>query len=138
VKMFHSRLFLLAVCFTCLFIRAFAASGANPLTVQGVLLDQNSAADAETRVVPEPSPHLEGGMLWAYTYKRAEALKPASQSAGYGIYTYDNKFLPFDAASSRKALAFLQTSKKEDDLRVEATGSMVGDHFHLESIKFLP
>jgi hypothetical protein len=124
---------LLAVC------TALALTAANnPAKLQGVLIDKDSAVNAETRVVPIPSPHLEGGMLWAYTYTRAAAIAPAAQHVGYGIFTYDNKFLPFDPAGSRKALALLLSSKKEDDLRIEATGIIEGDTFRVTSLTLLP
>jgi len=105
-------------------------------SVQGVLIDKQCSYKAETRVVPGGT--LEGGMLVAYTHTRQCALMPACQRSGYGIFTYeDNKFLAFDEAGNRKALALLKETKKEDDLRVEVTGEIQGDHIKVVSIRFL-
>jgi len=108
-------------------------------TVQGVLIDKECSSRAETRVVSEPSPHLEGGMLWAYTHTRQCLLMPSCQRSGYGVFTYDtSKFLSFDAAGNQKALALIETSKKQDDMRVEVTGEIQGDKIKVNTLKLLP
>ena len=77
-------------------------------------------------------------MLVAYTETRQCALLPACQKSGYGVFTYDsNKFLAFDPAGNRKALAIFKNSKKEDDFRVEVTGEVQGDHMKVASIRLL-
>ncbi len=100
-------------------------------------------AQRETRMLSEPSPHLEGGMLWAYTHKRSCLLMPSCQRSSYGMLTYDDlKFLAFDAAGNAKALAMIQASKKEDDLRIEVTGEFIkqaqGDTLKVSTLKLLP
>ena len=60
---------------------------------------------------------------------------PACQKSGYGIFTWDQKFLAFDAAGNRKALELIKTSKKLDDFEVEVTGTVEGDIIKVESIK---
>jgi hypothetical protein len=108
-------------------------------TVQGVLLDKQCSPDAETRIVSDPSPHLEGGILWAYTHTRRCLLMPACQRSGYGIFTYDTtKYLSFDAAGNQKALAMIQASKKADDMRIEVTGEIDGDKIKVSTLRFLP
>jgi hypothetical protein len=102
---------------------------------QGVLMDKTNSANAELRI--EPGGLLQGGMVVAEAYTRETALKPENQKAGYGIYTSENKFLPFDEAGNKKALAALKATKKEDDLRVEVTGEMKGDTLKVVSLKFL-
>ncbi len=115
------------------------SAGPNSNTVQGVLLDKECSPNAETRIVSDPSPHLEGGMLWAYTHKRQCLLMPSCQRSGYGIVTYDsNKYLKFDAAGNQKALALIQASKKEDDFRIEVTGEIQGDTIKVSTLKLLP
>lgn len=110
------------------------AAFASAAQVEGVLMDQENSWKAETRVV---SGALEGGMLQAYTYTRKEALAPASQKAGYGVATYEGKFLKFDAAGNAKALAALKATKREDYLKVEVTGEVKGDSMKVASIKFI-
>lgn len=105
--------------------------------LQGVLIDQMCSYKAETHVVS--GPRLEGGIVEAYTHTRKCALMPACEKSGYGVFTYDNeKFVPFDAAGNRKAVAFLKASPKDEDYRVEVTGRMRGNAFDVESITALP
>jgi hypothetical protein len=103
--------------------------------VKGVLLDTESAPNAELRLLPDG--HMEGGMLWAYTYTREFALKPQSQKNGYGVFTYDQGFLAFDSAGNAKALQLLRSSKKVDDLRVLVAGEIKDKTIKVQSIKFL-
>lgn len=116
---------------------AAALSGATSQTkVQGVLIDKQCSSKAETRVAP--GPRIEGGMLVAYTETRQCALMSSCQRSGYGVFTYDsNKFLAFDPAGNRKALAIFKNSEKEDDFRVEVTGEVQGDHMKVASIRLL-
>lgn len=118
---------------------ALLGADAKPTTVQGVLIDKECSARAETRMVSDASPHLEGGMLWAYTHDKKCLLMPACQRSGYGVFTYEsNKFLAFDAAGNQKALALIQSSKKDDDMRVEVAGEVNGDKMKVTSLKLLP
>jgi hypothetical protein len=90
--------------------------------VQGVLIDKKCSYKAETRIVP--GPRLEGGIVVAYAHTRECALMPECQKSGYGVFTYDNKYLAFDEAGNQKAVALLKNTKKEDDLRIEVTGQI--------------
>ena len=97
--------------------------------VQGVLIDKMCSYKAETRVVPGGL--LAGGIITIYPHTKQCALMPDCQKSGYGIFTYDQKFLPFDGAGNQKALAYFKKAKQEDDFRVEAlvqtrVGSEVG------------
>jgi hypothetical protein len=116
-------------------LAAYCLSAADVERKTGVLLDRDSAPKAELRIVE--GPRLEGGMVWAYTYTRDEALKPESQRTGYGIYTYDQGFLAFDPAGNQKALALLRSTKKTDDLRIEVVGEIAGKTIKVSQIKFL-
>jgi hypothetical protein len=89
---------------------------------------------AEVRVL---STGIEGGMIVAEAHTRECALMASCQKSGYGIFTWDNKFLKFDAAGSRKALEAIKASKKLDDLEVTVTGEVKGDTIKVESLKLL-
>jgi hypothetical protein len=110
---------------------AAVASGAE---VKGVLMDKACSGKAEVRVL---STGIEGGMIVAEAHTRECALMPACQKSGYGIFTYDQKFLAFDPAGSRKALEAIKASKKLDDLEVVVTGEIKGDTIKVESLKLL-
>jgi hypothetical protein len=117
---------------------ATAKAQGNAVKLQGVLLDKECSPKAETRLVSEPSPHLEGGMLWAYTHTRSCALMPACQRSGYGVLTFEtNKYITFDAAGNLKAIQLLRSATKADDLRVEVTGQLQGDTIKVASIRLL-
>jgi hypothetical protein len=123
------------LCVPALLAGLAALATAAPVQVQGVLIDQMCSSKADVRIVS--GPRLEGGMIVAEAHTRQCALMPACQRSGYGVFTYDNKFLKFDAAGSRKALAALKASKKEDDLKVEVTGVVEGDMIKVASLKLL-
>ena len=118
---------------------ALLGADAKPTTLQGVLIDKECSVRAETRMVSGSNPHLEGGMLWAYTHDKKCLLMPACQRSGYGVFTYEsNKFLAFDPAGNQKALALIQNSKKDDDMRVEVSGEINGDKMKVTGLKLLP
>ena len=110
------------------------AGMASAAEVKGVLMDKACSGKAEVRVL---STGIEGGMIVAEAHTRECALMPACEKSGYGIFTYDNKFLAFDQAGSRKALAAIKASKKLDDLEVVVTGEIKGDTIKVESLKLL-
>ena len=105
------------------------AAVASAAEVKGVLMDKACSGKAEVRVL---STGIEGGMIVAEAHTRECALMPACQKSGYGIFTYDQKFLAFDEAGNRKALEAIKASKKLDDLEVEVTGEIKGDTTTLE------
>jgi len=125
--------FRLSWCVAAVF--AAFATVASAAQVKGILIDQMCSSKAEVRIVS--GPRLEGGMIVAEAHTRECALMPACQKSGYGVFTYDNKFLKFDEAGSRKALAALRASKKEDDLKVEVTGEIQGDTIKVASLKLI-
>lgn len=114
-------------------IPLFAAG--TPTHVQGVLIDKDCSYKAETRITP--GGHLEGGMVDAYVHTKKCLLMPPCKASGYGVYTYDQKYLPFDAAGNQKALAFIEASKKDDDYRVEVVGEIDNGKMKVTSIQFL-
>ena len=113
----------------------FVSTGA-PAQFKGVLIDQACSAKAELRLGGVPQT-LQGGMIVAEAHERQCALMPACQKSGYGVFTWENKFLKFDEAGSRKALEAIKASKKEDDLQVEVTGELQGDTIKVTSLKLL-
>jgi hypothetical protein len=115
-------------------IAAGMAALATAEEVKGVLMDQMCSGKAEVRVL---STGIEGGMIVAEAHTRECALMASCQKSGYGIFTWDNKFLKFDAAGSRKALEAIKASKKLDDLEVTVTGEVKGDTIKVESLKLL-
>jgi len=102
-------------------LAGLAATAAGTSTIKGVIIDKQCSSKAEVRVLPTG---IEGGMIVAEAHTRECALMPACQKSGYGVFTYDNKYLAFDEAGNQKALALLKATKKEDDLRVEVTGQI--------------
>lgn len=114
---------------------AGCAAAASAAEVKGILIDEMCSSKAEVRIVS--GPRLVGGMIVAEAHTRECALMPACQKSGYGVFTYDQKFLKFDPAGSRKALAALKASKKEDDLKVEVTGEIQGDTIKVSSLKLI-
>src|ERR1700729_802580 len=115
-------------------LAAFAAV-ASAAQVQGILIDQMCSSKAEVHIVA--GPRLEGGMIVAEAHTRQCALMPECQKSGYGVFTYENKFLKFDEAGSRKALALLRATKKEDDLKVEVTGEGQGAMMKVSSLQLI-
>ena len=101
----------------------------------GVLIDKECSYSVEPRVVP--GPRIEGGMISAYVHKRDCALQPDRQRSGYGVFTYDQVFVPFDAEGNKKALAFLRSTKKEDDLRVIVKGQMESGSLKVQEIRWM-
>lgn len=90
-------------------------------------------------MVPGSRPHLEGGVLWAYTHTRQCLLMPACQRSGYGVFAFEaNRFLPFDANGNQKAGALLAASKKQDDMRIEVVGEVAAGTIKVTSLKLLP
>src|SRR6266567_3147482 len=84
-----------------LFIAGFAPA-ASTSTLKGILLDVACSSKAEVRLVP--GPRIEGGLIVAEAHERQCLLMPDCQKSGYGVFTFDNKFVKFDATGNRKAL----------------------------------
>ena len=113
---------------------AIAATGEE---IKGILIDQNSSGEVDLRISGATG-LLVGGRIVAEAHTREDLLKPENQKSGYGVYTSDNKFLKFDEAGNRKALAAIKASTKLDDFEVEVTGEVKGDTIKVESLKLHP
>ena len=58
----------------------------------------------------------------------------ACEDGGYGILTADGKYLKFDDAGNKKALAALHATKKTDSLRATVEGTVSGDEIKVSSL----
>jgi hypothetical protein len=102
-----------------------AATPASETKLTGVLIDELCSHKAKTRVVSgRQGPHLEGGIVVAYVHKKECALMTECRRSGYGVFTYDHEFVPFDDEGNRMALAYFEESAQEDNFRVAVTGEM--------------
>lgn len=56
-------------------------------------------------------------------------------SSGYGIQMQDGKYVKFDEAGNKLALAELKKTSKKDHVRVNVTGEQKGDVIHVAALK---
>jgi hypothetical protein len=105
--------------------------------IKGILMDRMCSGKADLRISGATG-LLVGGRIVAEAHTRECLLMPECQKSGYGVYTSDNKFLKFDEAGNRKALAAIRASSKLDDFEVEVTGEVKGDSIRVVSLKLLP
>jgi hypothetical protein len=113
------------------------AMAAHAEDVKGILMDQMCSGKADLRISGATG-LLVGGRIVAEAHTRECLLMPECQKSGYGVYTSDNKFLKFDEAGNRKALAAVKASSKLDGFEVEITGEVKGDTIKVVSLKVLP
>ena len=113
------------------------AVGPSGETVKGILMDQKCSGKADLRISGS-SGLLVGGRIVAEAHTKECALMPECIKSGYGVYTDDNKYLKFDEAGNRKALAAIRATKQLDDLEVEVTGQVNGDTIKVSTLKLLP
>ena len=113
------------------------AMAAHAEEIKGILMDQMCSGKADLRISGATG-LLVGGRIVAEAHTRECLLMPECQKSGYGVYTSDNKFLKFDEAGNRKALAAIKASSKLDDFEVEITGEVKGDTIKVVSLKVLP
>ena len=113
------------------------AMAAHAEDVKGILMDQMCSGKADLRISGATG-LLVGGRIVAEAHTRECLLMPECQKSGFGVYTSDNKFLKFDEAGNRKALAAIKASSKLDDFEVEVTGEVKGDTIKVVSLKVLP
>jgi hypothetical protein len=125
-------------------ISAFAAAapaadtkGDNKGEIKGILMDQKCSGTADLRISGSTGT-LVGGRIVAEAHTKQCALMPECEKSGYGVYTSDNKFLKFDEAGNRKAVAALKASTKLDDFEVEVTGEVKDDTIKVATLKILP
>ena len=112
------------------------AMAAHAEEIKGILMDQMCSGKADLRISGSTGT-LVGGRIVAEAHTRECLLMPECQKSGYGVYTSDNKFLKFDEAGNRKALAAIKASTKLDDFEVEVTGEVKGDTIKVVNLKVL-
>jgi hypothetical protein len=105
--------------------------------VKGILIDEKCSGKADLRISGATG-LLVGGRIVAEAHTHECLLMPECEKSGYGVYTSDNKFLKFDEAGNRKALAAIKASAKLDDFEVEINGEVKGDTLKVVSLKVLP
>ena len=113
------------------------AMAAHAEDIKGILMDQMCSGKADLRISGSTGT-LVGGRIVAEAHTRECLLMPECQKSGFGVYTSDNKFLKFDEAGNRKALAAIKASSKLDDFEVEISGEVKGDTIKVASLKVLP
>ena len=111
-----------------------AVVASESIHVKGVLIDKACSAKAEEHVLPTG---IVGGMVVAEAHERQCLLMPACQKSGYGVFTFDQKFLTFDEEGNKKALEIIKASKKLVDLEIEVTGEIKGDTIKVATLKAL-
>jgi hypothetical protein len=93
-------------------------------TLTGYLIDKACAADT-----------IKKGEGAAKGHDVGCALMDECAQSGFGVITADNKFIAFDAAGNKQAVAALKASTKKTDLRVTVTGDVSGNSVKVASLK---
>src|ERR1700722_17965370 len=104
--------------------------------IKGILMDEKCSGKADLRISGSTG-LLVGGRIVAEAHTKECLLMPECQKSGYGAYTSDTKFLKFDEAGNRKALAAIKASTRLDDFEVEVTGEVKGDTIRVVNLKVL-
>jgi hypothetical protein len=105
--------------------------------IKGVLMDQKCSGAADLHISGATGA-LVGGRIVAEAHTKQCLLMPECEKSGYGVYTSDNKFLKFDEAGNRKALAAIKATTRIDDMEVEVTGQVKDDTIKVATLKILP
>jgi len=61
----------------------------------------------------------------------------ACAKSGFGIVDNSGNYLKFDAKGNAEAMKLLESSIKQDHLRVDVSGKKDGDLIHVQSLKLL-
>ena len=77
---------------------------------------------------------MDGDEAKAAQHKVACALAPGCKASGFGMIA-EGKFYKFDEAGNAKALAVLEATDKENEMRVRVKGHFQGDQVHVSSIE---
>lgn len=101
---------------------AMTPAVAETRTISGYLIDKSCSAETV-------------GKAALAKHGKACALMGECRKSGYGVVTDDGKFIAFDAAGNKRALAVFQTSKKEMDYKVTVTGDQQGEVIKVTSLK---
>jgi hypothetical protein len=107
------------VLLTAVALSAFAAD----TKVQGYLVD--IACGSEERQRPN----------FGIKHSKGCLEMPDCAGSGYGVLTEDKKIIRFDAASNAKAKQFIAELKKNNDIKVNVTGTVNGDQMSVSKIE---
>ena len=99
-------------------------------TMTGYLVDRNCGQN-----MAKQGP--EKAMAKAKKHTRECGLMEDCAASGYGLVSAGT-FYPFDAAGNTKAHAYLEATKKEQDIAVAVTGTMDGGMMVVTSIADAP
>jgi len=102
---------------------AAGACAAEQKTLSGYLMDKACSADA-----------LKKGEATAKGHDVGCALMDDCQASGYGVLA-GGRFILFDAAGNKRAVAALKATAKKSDLRVTVTGDVTGDNIKVAGLK---
>ncbi len=99
-----------------------------------------SAVAADTKVqgyLVDLSCAREEGQRADFGIKHSKAClqMPDCAGSGYGLLTDDKKIIRFDAASNEKAKQFIADLKKQNDIKVNVTGTVNGDQMSVSKIE---
>ena len=61
----------------------------------------------------------------------------ACAKSGFGILDKSGNYLKFDAKGNQEAKSLLESSNKQDHIRVNVSGTKDGDMIHVQSVKML-
>ena len=61
----------------------------------------------------------------------------ACAKSGFGIVDKDGNYLKFDAKGNQEAMKLLESSNKQDHIRVDVSGKKDGSVIHVESVKLI-
>ena len=61
----------------------------------------------------------------------------ACAKSGFGIVDNDGNYLKFDAKGNQEAMKLLESTSKQDHLRVDVSGTKDGSVIHVQSLKLL-
>ena len=104
---------------------ACALSGA-AADVEGFLVDKACSAKA-----------IKDGYQKAGAHAKDCALMDGCITSGFGVLTADNRYILFDPAGAKKAIAALEASKKSDNFKVKVSGDLKGNTIKVTSIQIL-
>ena len=102
------------------------ACAAEQKTVAGTLMDKACSAD-----------NIKKGAKAIKEHDVGCALMDDCMKSGYGVVTSDGKFLTFDTAGNKKAMAALKSTTKKTDLQVTVTGDVAGDTIKVSTIQMM-
>jgi hypothetical protein len=113
----------IAIAFATMLACALSGAAAD---IEGFLVDKVCSAKA-----------IKDGYQKAGAHVKDCALMDGCVTSGFGVLTADNKYILFDPAGAKKAIAALEASKKSDNFKVKVSGDLKGNTIKVASIQIL-